>query len=171
MKELQQLQREFVQAFISLDQNAGFISRIQTSENLTPTQRFNIYHHSIREGITEALKNTFSVCYKLVGEEFFRAMIAQFIAFQPSKSPNLNDYGRTLPEFIENFKLAEELVYLPDVARLEWAWHQVYQARNTESFNFTALGNVPEEKQALVVLKLPEASRLLTSPYPIHPLL
>ena|SRR3990167_8725614 len=168
MKKLKKLQREFFQAFVSLDQNANFISRIRTSKNLTPEQRFNIYRNSIRENITGALKSIFSVCCKLVGEEFFHAMIIQFILVESSKSPNLNDYGRVLPEFIENFKPAKELVYLSDMARLEWAWHEVCRAKNTKGFDFIALKNIPEEKQASVVLKLPDASRLLTSPYPIH---
>ena len=68
---------------------------------------------------------------KLVGEGFFRYAASQFIRQYPSKSGDLNEFGYEFPEFLETFEPAAKLNYLPDVARLELAYHEAYYASRT----------------------------------------
>ena len=61
---------------------------------------------------------------QLVGAPFFRYAAHEFILAHPSKSGNLHDFGEDLPGFLAGFEPARALAYLPDCARLEWAWHR-----------------------------------------------
>ena len=66
--------------------------------------------------------------HQLVGEEFFRLLAKRFIEQHPSHSGNLHRYGSEMAEFLMHFENTQHLAYLPDVARLEWAYHLAYFA-------------------------------------------
>lgn len=176
MQELRQLQQDFAKEFVTPNEKSAFVGRIQSSENLTAEQRFNIYCNSISEGITHALSTTFPVCNKLVGEEFFGGLCRYFIKHFPSHSPNLNDYGEDFAQFIENFEHTQSVPYMSDVARLEWAWHKVYLSIkdnylisssypihkiwevNQDDYEGDMYVNLDEGKVKLVVWKTPDGT-------------
>ena len=93
---------------------------------LSPRQRLDIYRHNLFDSLSAALAAVYPTVAQLVGEGFFRFAAHAYIAAHPSRSGNLHDFGAQLPEFLAQFEPARGLPYLPDSARLDWAWHQVF---------------------------------------------
>lgn len=118
-------------------------------------KHFSIYHQNWSFGLTKALKNIYPVCERLTGNVFFEAMAKIFVQSHPSTFFSLNEYGKNFDEFIKNFEPAKSLVYLSDVAKLEWIIHETLIAKSNPVFD---IGNM---------ISLVDHGKLLKSEYPI----
>ena len=86
----------------------------------------------------------------------------RFVREYPSRSGNLHEFGRELARFLENLPDLSELPYLPDVAALEWALHEVFHEAEVRPFDWATVTD-PEN----VKVHLHPAARLIASRYPI----
>jgi hypothetical protein len=166
MLSLAELQRQFVRGLNS--QNTAIFDLIRATDTLSAQQVFAIYKSSINGALQGTLKEIYPVCNKLVGDDFFIAMINEYIVQYKSYSPDLGGYGKDLAFFITNFEPAKSLPYLADIARLEWAWHAIFSAAPCQGINYTELAECYVTKGEQIIFSLPTASTLITSPYPIH---
>lgn len=145
---------------------------INSTEKLTAEEHLAIYRGSILGKLTIALTQIYPVCVKLVGDEFFDHMVAGYLEKYPSGSPDIGDFGGLLADYIAEFKPAKELVYLPDVARLEWVWHRAFNALNDVDMEgllpLTELANLDEEKQGDIRFCLSPSAHIFSSDYPVH---
>jgi hypothetical protein len=94
--------------------------------------RLDIYRNTFLIGATRALRLSFPAVHRLVGAEFFEGAAGIFIAHHPPRAACLDDYGAQFPEFLQSFPPAATLVYLADVARLEWAVSRALHAPDRE---------------------------------------
>ena len=143
---------------------AGWI----VADGIDAADRLRIHHNNTFVTLIDALATVFPVIRRLVGEEFFAFAARAFIRSEPPESGSLIDFGRTFPGFVETFEPAAGLVYLADVARLEWAWHEAYHAAEGEPLAAQALDGVPPHRQGGLCLRLHPSGRIVTSPYPVH---
>jgi len=90
-------------------------------EIISDAPRLAIYRNTCRSTLTRALALNFPAVRRVVGEDFFEAAAASFISAHPPVSAYLNDYGEPLADFLSAWPPAAGLVYLADLARLEWA--------------------------------------------------
>jgi len=139
---------------------------IQPTDTQTAEQILSIYRGSIYGGLKKALAETYPVVKELVGEEFFNAMLSEYINAHPCQVQDLNNYGFELSNFIKNFKPAESVEYLADIASLEW---HINVASNTELQinNLADLVNLTEDVQLKLIMCLPKGSALIYSDYSI----
>ena len=145
MPRLRELQLGFAAALLEGD--AGGFDRHIRAAGLSGARRLQVYRHNTLLGLTGALEAVYPVVRRLVGEEFFRYAAAQYIARHPSRSGDLHEFGEHFPLFLQSFAPVAELVYLPDVARLEWTYHQVFHAANHPPLDRAALAQTPVERQ------------------------
>lgn len=101
--------------------------------------RFAVYRNNVAHSLREALGRRFSVVRRLVGDEFFGAMAAEFIAAHPPQSPVLQEWGWEFAGFLTEFPPVARLPYLPDVARIEWARGRAYHAADADPLDPSAL--------------------------------
>lgn len=166
MQTLHELQTQFING-IDNDTKEIF-PHIRTNNTLSSQQHLSIYQNSIIGALQKILKEIYPVCLKLVGEEFFIAMINEYIPAHYSSSPDLGDYGTTFPDFIENFPPVKALPYLAGVAQLELAYHQLFGAKDAGVLDLDALASVYETQGEKIIFYMPPKSSLIDSPYPIH---
>lgn len=126
-----------------------------------------VYRNNYRGNLHDALAGAYPVVKQLVGDDFFRFMTRKFITQYPSRNANLHSYGAELAEFVATFEPAKELVYLPDVARLEWACHCAYFADDGAVLNPNELAGVAPAAYANLVLHMHPSCHVLHSNYPI----
>ncbi len=126
-----------------------------------------VYRNNYRGNLHDALAGAYPVVKLLVGDEFFRFLARGYIERHPSCSANLHHFGSELAGFIAAFEPAKKLVYLPDVAALEWACHVAYFADDGDVLDLNALAQVPPEAYADLVLHLHPSFHLLHSRYPV----
>lgn len=165
MQELRKIQKEITAA---LNNPSLSTTCLLERASLHSSQRLAIYRNSMTFSLMKVLKDKYPICEKIVGADFFRAMTKIYIEHTPSCSPNIDDYGSGLPDFIANFSPSQSLVYLKDVAQLEKLWHQALVGPDTVALDVDALRKVTEAEQAKLVFKLPLNSSLLRSDFPIH---
>jgi hypothetical protein len=156
--------------------NSACIDVVGSTE-LSPEDRLTIYRGSILGGITGSLMGIYPVCEKLVGEQFFIQMVAGYLREYPSASPDLGHYGACLGDYLSEFiavhESAKHLVYLPDTARLEWLWHQAFNASSVEETDNICrplgdLALVEVEEQGNIIFQLNPSIGIMQSVYPVN---
>ena len=116
-----------------LDDDAA-VAQIRAGK-LSAMRRLEIYRHNVYTNLRGALKDIYPVILAIVGEAFFHHAADQFVAAHPSRSGDLNQFGGEWAAFLGSYAHAAELAYLPDVARLEWAWHRAFHAGDATRFD------------------------------------
>jgi len=144
----------------------GFLETIAPG-HFPAERQIQIYRNNVFISLTEALHAIYPVVARLVGEGFFHYAADAFIHAYPPHQGNLHDFGGDFAEFLAGFTPAASLVYLPDVARLEWSYHQVFHAAEAAPLAMDALQAVPEEDCGGLRFNLHPATRLLASEYPV----
>ncbi len=129
--------------------------------------RLNIYRNTIVTGLTKSLRLSFPAVERLVGAEFFDGAVRHFIAAYPPRAAYLDQYGGEFSDFLRDFPPATSLVYLADVARLEWAVNGALHAPDAEPLDLAALKAVDCDDQARVSFVAHPSVRLLRADYPV----
>jgi len=168
MPTLRDLQTDFVEAIFNNGPEDSKFTHNLVNGKLSPNRQLAIYRNNVFGCLTDALKIAYPVIVKLVGAEFFEHLAYEFIRQTPSENGNLHRFGGELADFIAEFPSARELAYLPDVARLEWACHEVFFSEDHLSLQGERLAVVPESQHGQLKFHLHPASRLIASPFPIH---
>jgi hypothetical protein len=89
---------------------------------------FAVYRNTVMKSCVDALEANFPAVARLVGEAWFRAAAAEYVAGAPPREPSLLTYGDTFPAFLAGFAPAGGLPYLADVARLDRCWTESHVA-------------------------------------------
>lgn len=133
--------------------------------NYSLATAIGVYRNNYCGNLHDALAGAYPVIRQLVGEEFFRFMARKYVERHASVSANLYHYGEHLAGFLAAFSPAQELVYLPDVARLEWACHTAYFASDEAVLELDRLAAVPAGH--CPDLLLATACQVVRSDYPL----
>jgi hypothetical protein len=160
MLKLDQLQRRMGSA-ISGRQEPELLALIE-SDGIEPEARLQIYRNHATLTLTEALKASFPVVCRLVDERFFAYAAHEYIGETFPSQPWLAEYGESFPDFLASFPACRDLVYLADVARLEWAINLALHADEAKPLDRSALTS------ADIVLALHPSLQLVVSRWPIE---
>jgi hypothetical protein len=165
MLSLLEFQLEFRRAVLGGD--ADVIAGLTVDDGLLPDQRLAVYRNNVVASLTAALQDTFPVTRRIVDGRFFAFAVQEFIRTSPPARPCLAEYGAALADFLAAFPPSRELVYLPDVARLEWLLHRAAQAPEIQPMSPTSLHAVPAEDTERLRLQFLPALGYFQSRWPI----
>jgi hypothetical protein len=166
---LRELQQCMLEGLWSSEPAPEALELLSKDHTLTPEQQLSVYRGSICGSLTKALSEVYPVCRRLVGERFFAAVAGAFVRQERSRSPDLNEYGETFGDFLAGFAPAAMLPYLPDVARLEWAWHRAFHGADSAPLELDVLAReVALADPDRVVFRLQKNAILVESPYAVH---
>ena len=150
-----------------LDRELPTPACIEQAATSRTARAFEVYRNNFRVNLQEALRITYPVTARLVGDEFFAAMVNVFVTSAPPRSPVLIEYGGELPDFISHFEPAGTVPYLADVARLEAAWNDAYHAREGEHLQPSAMAGLDAESLAATGVALHASARIVRSSFPV----
>jgi hypothetical protein len=162
---LGELQTLFKSALLQDDH--GVASAV-LGDGLAPEARLAIYRHHVFTTLTEVLKAAYPVVCRLVDERFFAYAADQYIRQQPPTGPCLFEYGASFPHFLADFPPCRELVYLPDVARLEWAMHAAWHAEEATPATLERLRYLTPDELVCLTLAFAPCVSYVSSPWPIE---
>lgn len=97
---------------------------------LTGQPAFAVYRNTVMKACIDALEANFPSVERLVGNAWFRAAAALYVAAQPPDDARMLRYGDGFPAFLQDFEPARELPYLADVARLDRCWTEAHAAQD-----------------------------------------
>ena len=166
MSSLRELQQDFLHAIFGSD--IGPISSQIIQAGLPSESRALIYKTNVFANLRESLRSVYPVIERLVGEEFFNHAADEYIRQHRSRSGDIQQYGAEFGAFLSRFPGARELAYLPDTARLEWAYNRVFHAADHAPLSVQRLTHVNPESYANLRFRVHPASALLESNYPVH---
>ena len=140
---------------------------VRTARGAGDAGRFAVYRNNVHVGLMRALAARFPVVERLVGADFFAGMARAFVQDHKPRSPVIMEYGEDFPAFIAGFAPAGDLVYLPDVARLEAAWTRAYHAADAAPLALSDLAPLVQEDALAAPLRLHPAASLIGSAHPV----
>jgi hypothetical protein len=136
-------------------------------DGLAPGQRLSVYRNTFASNLANALRLSFPAVQRLVGTEFFEGAAQIFAHERPPLSAYLDEYGSEFPDFLARFSPAGSLVYLPDVARLEWAVTRALHAPDVEPLDPARLAETPPRDHDRVCFVPHPSVSLVRSYYPV----
>ncbi len=125
-----------------------------------------IYRHTCQSTLINALRLSFPAVERLVGAEFFGGAAYRFIEQCVPASAYLDEYGEHFVTFLRAMPQAQSVIYLGDVAELEWAVNRALHAPEVSPLHLQRLSAVAPEDLPRVVLKPVPALSLLRLRYP-----
>jgi hypothetical protein len=165
MHTLLELQAEFRQGLLS--GRADALDGLIRDDGVPTDVRLDIYRNNISVSLKQVLKDTFPVVCRLVDERFFLYAADEFIHINPPEQACLFRYGARFADFLAGFPPCRELIYLPDVARLEWLMNAAAYAAEATPLPPSTLNSVTERDAARLVLRLDPSLGFLESFWPV----
>jgi len=165
MPTWRELQASFTRALL---QDDAAVAGAVLGDGLVPEARLALYRHHVLTTLTEVLKTAYPVVCRLVDARFFAYAADCYIRQQPPAGPCLFEYGASFARFLAAFPPCRAFVYLPDVARLEWAIHAAWYAEDAVPLECECLRDVAPDDLAGLTFALAPSVTYLHSPWPIE---
>ncbi len=164
MLTLRELQVGFRQSIAG--EAAGTLLELIAGDGFDPADRLGFYRNNVITRLIDSLSATYPVVSQLVDPRFFSYAATEFIGRHLPAGGCLGEYGAEFPAFLAGFAPASELRYLADVAKLEWAIHEVRRAATSPPMPIAALTGMRGDP-AQAKLRIKAAARFLSAPYAI----
>lgn len=130
------------------------------SRTLAARERVAIYARMYKLRMLEALHSDYPALARLLGEDGFERLARAYLRAHPSRHPSLNFLGRKLPAFIAKSASVSRRGLLADVATLENAMSEVFDAPRETSLSGDDFARVTPEQWTTARLRFPQAFRL-----------
>jgi Putative DNA-binding domain len=114
------------------------------SATLEPAERVGVYHGMYLLRMQEALETDYPGLAHFLGEGRWRELVRDYVEAHPSRSYTLNVLGRSLAEFVRTRPGLRHAAFAHDLARLEWAVTEVFDAPESPLLAEADLAAVPE---------------------------
>ncbi|MFS6814192.1 putative DNA-binding domain-containing protein [Citrobacter meridianamericanus] len=130
-----------------------------------PTVRFGVYRNNVIASLIDALAENYPVLQAQVGEDYFRAMAAEFVRQHPPSSAVLAYYGEGLPAWIAMFPPLAGWPWLADLTALEFSFITALHTADNETDDKTFNRVVNPQVDGLL---LDCSLRVMSSSYAIY---
>ncbi|HEV8121716.1 MAG TPA: DNA-binding domain-containing protein, partial [Candidatus Polarisedimenticolia bacterium] len=128
---------------------------------LPAADRLDIYANMYFFRLLDCLKEDYPRLLEAIGPDRFHNLATDYLLAYPSAHPSLRYLGARLPDFLEAHALGSEAECLVDLARLEWARADLFDAADAPLLTRDLLARLSEEQAAGLRLRLVPAFRLL----------
>jgi len=164
MTQLETLQSQFQQALL-VDQ--PLVSDLLSASGVA---QFGVYRVAYRARLRAALRDNFEVLPLVMGDDAFDALAHAYINTHPSSHYSLRWYGHQLCDFMAvNHALVDHPAML-DLARMEWALRNAFDAAPAPLLTSEALVAVPAQEWADLQFTLHPSVQLLSLQWAVGPI-
>jgi hypothetical protein len=129
---------------------------LRPSATLPAAERIGVYHAMYLLRMAEALESDYPALAHYLGDERWRDVVRNYVSAHPSRSYTLNRLGRDLADWLRQAAGLPRRGFCHDLARLEWAV--------TESFDAVEAPRLREGDLARVLPEEWSGARLVPSP-------
>jgi hypothetical protein len=165
MFALHEVQAAFRRAILTGDTDT--FCALVAADGLASEERLGVYRNNVFASLTAVLRETFPAVCRVVDERFFAYAAHEFICRHPPECAVLAEYGGRFPAFLAAFAPCRELVYLADVARLEWLMNVATNATHAAPIVAATLADVATQDTPRLILRLHRSVGFIASPWPI----
>jgi Putative DNA-binding domain len=159
MSDFARQQSAFQQGILTGD--ASVLTEILDSPQEKREVLFGVYQHAYGSRLVEAMRNDHKLLHSYLGDEMFDEMGAAYVAAHPSQHANLRWFSNGVPEFLKVNEPYSNYPVLSDLAALEKALNDAFDAPDAPVVGLTDLaGFAPEVWNDLTFEPHPSAIRL-----------
>jgi len=141
---------------------------VRPSATLTAVERVGVYQGMYLLRMVEALEADYTAVAHFLGDNAFAELVTRYVQAHPSRSYTLNRLGDEFPNFIRDSRALRRRGFLTDLAWLERAVTEVFDAPETPPVTAEAIAAVREDEWPDVVLEPIAALRALSFAYPVN---
>jgi hypothetical protein len=143
---------------------------VKASGRLSPVERLEIYREQFWLRHTSSLVEDFPGVSGILGQAAWATLIESYLEAHPPSSFTLRDLGLRFPEYIESQSALEHHRLCCDMARLELAYLEIFDAADAPPISPEALAGISDDGWQRVRIAFHPALRLLKTEYPVAPL-
>lgn len=162
-------QRQFWRALEN--NNAAIHVEIYGQADFTQQQRMEVYRTNARSLFVSVLSDTYAVCNKILGKDYFRQIAKKFIQQCPSENHNLNVYGENFSNYIEELITSrtelKDYQYLAGLAALEWKIQVAHFAGDSSEFDVKKFQAKVSQQGQEIIFQLQANVSILSSSFPL----
>lgn len=154
-----------------MDGHAAFAAPLLAPDLPVPmdvpdARRYAVHRNNVTVSLIDALAANFPAVARITGPDFFRAMARAHVRAHPPVSPLLFGYGCDFAAFIAAYPFAQDMPWLPDVARLERLWLDCFHAADAPPLAAEELARIAPGDLADLRFVPHPATRLFRSSWP-----
>lgn len=136
-------------------------------QRLSGVQRLDIYANMYFYRLHDALKEDFAAVCAILGEHRFHNLVTDYLIAHPPSHYSLRYAGGQLPGFLHHYAATQDWPFLADLAALEWAILDAFDAADTPALLAETLAAVPQQRWPDLRLQLSPSLRLLDLSWPV----
>ncbi len=164
---LRELQDRFWQSLAG-EPDAELLAAIGGSEHLGSAERLEVYRNMYFLRLLEVLREDHPQLAKLLGDDAFADLARAYLAVHPSLHPSVRHVGDALVDFLATSPPPGLPPFAVDLARLEWARREVFDAPDAQPLKATDLAALDPERVAELRLELVPACMTMVAEWPVH---
>ena len=175
MVNLREVQSRFFSSIARISEEKewrGFdpalVRLVQGRGQLGPEARLDIYAQMYCARLLDILHEDFSRVAEILGDACFYEIARAYLRHYPSTNPSVRCLGAHFASFLETRAESASLPFLADLARLEWARLEAFDAPDTESLRLEHLQVIPLDEWPELQFRLIPACQILHCAWPIH---
>lgn len=159
---LAQLQ-EFIQSAILAEQppDRKALGAIRDSRRADRRDLFVVYHEGYRRRLAEFISNDYPTLREHLGDEYFGALVEDYIGRTPSRDRNARWYASRLPDFMKSQDSWRHDRLACDLAQLERALLDAFDAADADAIGVDALSRIAESEWPTLQLYFHPSLRIL----------
>jgi len=141
---------------------------VRDRPGLAPVERLDVYADMYFYRLRDCLAEDFVAVHAVVGAAAFHNLITDYLLAHPPTHFSLRFAGAHLPAFLRGHELSARWPYAADLAELEWAIVDAFDAPDAAPLEAAALAAVPEACWPALRFALAPSVQLLTLEWPVH---
>lgn len=126
------------------DVDAGRV--VATNPRMSAADMLQVYNGGYLQRLLEVMEGDYGAVRFVLGADAFRDLVARYLAAHPSRHPNLNRLGRRFPAFVRSRRRLGNRAFLGELATLELALCEAFDAPAFRSLGTDALSRVPQDR-------------------------
>ena len=143
-------------------------SLVHGDARLDPLARIDVYADMYFYRIHDALKEDFPAVCAVIGANRFHNLMTDYLLQHPPSHFSLRYAGRDLPAFLDSHGLAQRWPYVADLARLECAVLDAFDAPDAAPLEAASLASVAQERWPALRFRVTPSLQLLQLGWPVH---
>jgi hypothetical protein len=164
---LRDVQASFWRSLHTGEPDPALVGVVLPSGPLEPAQRIDIYQGMYFWRLNEVLREDFPKLALALGDEF-DDLVRAYLTRHPSEHPSVRHVGDGLAAFLETDALVRKWPWLPELARLERARVDVFDAPDALPIRASDLAIVAPEAWATLTFSTIPALETLSLRWPVH---
>lgn len=141
MSPLHDLQAVF-QSFL-LRGDEQMLQRVTGTAKASAPRRLAIYYDAYRLRLLEALDSNYPVLHAWRGDDEFEKLGLAYLDAHPSTHFSIRYFGHRLSEYLASAETCRDKPYLGEMAALEWAMSEAFDAADSPGVDLDAMASIP----------------------------